>query len=65
MRWTIPTLAAIALSMLAVNPAGAGDVPPRKVDFNRDVRPILSNACVSCHGPDASKEGRLAKPLRI
>ncbi|MEM0964577.1 MAG: PSD1 and planctomycete cytochrome C domain-containing protein [Verrucomicrobiota bacterium] len=25
---------------------------PEKIDFNRDVRPILSNHCYFCHGPD-------------
>jgi hypothetical protein len=30
-----------------------------KVDFNREVRPILSDRCYGCHGPDADK-GRKA-----
>jgi len=25
------------------------------IDFNRDVRPIISNRCLACHGPDDSK----------
>ncbi len=32
------------------------------IDFNRDVRPILSNKCFACHGPD---EGNLEAGLRL
>ena len=27
-------------------------MPTRRVDFNRDVQPILASRCFSCHGPD-------------
>ncbi|OWK36962.1 PSD1 and planctomycete cytochrome C domain-containing protein [Fimbriiglobus ruber] len=41
-----------AACVFVANAVGA-DVP----DFNRDVRPILSNSCFKCHGPASQKGG--------
>jgi len=50
--------ATLAICVLALTLRAA----ERPVEFNRDVRPILSDNCFTCHGPDAKTKNI---PLRL
>ena len=47
----------IALILLWIGCAvhAAGAQPDRRIQFNRDIRPILSENCFHCHGTDENK----------
>lgn len=57
-----------AIAFIVSGPSGvfaadhSGAQPDNHVDFNRDIRPLLSNRCFLCHGPD---EGNRKAKLRL
>ncbi len=63
----VPSRTAARLGALAIGFVSAFSNPglaagPGKIEYNRDIRPILSENCFACHGPDA--KNRKAK-LRL
>src|SRR3954464_8444334 len=58
-RFSLPAgvLGLLAPALLAVDPPSSG-----KIDYTRDIRPILSDNCYHCHGPDAEHR---EKKLRL
>jgi mono/diheme cytochrome c family protein len=62
-RASLSVLVACWALVLVVPSARAQDSPA--VDFQKQVRPILSDACFACHGPDANhRKGELRLDVR-
>ncbi len=58
------TLAA-AVSGIPSKARAADPPPPSRVDFDREIRPILADKCFACHGPDAeARESGLRLDVR-
>jgi hypothetical protein len=61
----IPNFVVILALCASVSIAVESTAPSDKINFNRDIRPILSGKCFACHGPDAKHaEGDLRLDLR-
>ena len=55
----------LAVALAFTLPSTAAEPPAPSIDFSRDIRPILSNACFKCHGPDAKQRKGVTKELRL
>ncbi len=57
--------ALLVLSLAALSSLASGAVEAARLDYNRDIRPILSENCFHCHGPDKdTRESGLRLDIR-
>ena len=55
----------VLLLVASLVPLVAGEREGALIDFNRDIRPILSNRCFKCHGQDANQRKGGIDGLRL
>ena len=58
-------VACIGFAGFTTSPAGAADTAAAQVDFNRDIKPILTQSCMKCHKPDPKNPRGPAGGLRL
>ena len=54
-RLVVTTCVTLAALGLALDDVTAAEKTIRKIDYARDIKPIFSNHCYACHGPDENK----------
>ena len=64
-NWQFLSLSWGLLAVLACDAAPSIQLRQQPISYNRDIRPILSDNCFFCHGPDAGKrKGKLRLDVR-
>ena len=54
-----------AAALVLICQSGMAEEPEREISFNRDIRPLLSDRCFLCHGPDQSSPEASETELRL
>ena len=65
MRYFSGLVFSVVALTFAVGRVSAEPGMPTKIDFNRDIRPILFNNCIRCHGPDEKERKGGKDGLRL
>lgn len=50
----LPCLLAVGLSLASTAANVKSDATVKGIGFNKDIRPILADNCITCHGPDSA-----------